>query len=114
MQEKRQYSAEEKLRILEEAHQPGVSVAEVCRRHGLASSVFYRWEDQCRAAMKEAFDDRRGRKSGSAEGEVARLKAELEQRNRVIAELTSALIEEKKGLCTYLKNSGDLLRKRNG
>jgi transposase-like protein len=41
--EHRRFTAEQKLEILREADQPGVSVSEVCRRHGLAASVFYRW-----------------------------------------------------------------------
>jgi hypothetical protein len=41
--EHRRFAAEQKLEILREAEQPGVTVSEVCRRHGLAVSVFYRW-----------------------------------------------------------------------
>ena len=35
---RRHLSADEKLRILEEAQQPGVQIAELCRRHGIATS----------------------------------------------------------------------------
>lgn len=38
--EHRQFTAEQKLEILREAEQPGVTVSAVCRRHGLAPSVF--------------------------------------------------------------------------
>jgi transposase-like protein len=31
---RRRLTADEKLRILEEAQQPGVQIAELCRRHG--------------------------------------------------------------------------------
>ena len=41
--EHRRFTAEQKLEILREGEQPGVSISEVCRRHGLAPSVFYRW-----------------------------------------------------------------------
>ena len=41
--EHRRFTAEQKLEILREAEQPGVTISEVCRRHGLAASVFYRW-----------------------------------------------------------------------
>ena len=41
--EHRRFTAEQKLEILREADQPGVTVSEVCRRHALAVSVFYRW-----------------------------------------------------------------------
>ncbi len=41
--EHRRFTAEQKLQILRESEQPGVTVSEVCRRNGLAPSVFYRW-----------------------------------------------------------------------
>ena len=41
--EYRRFTAEQKLEILREAAQPGVTVSEVCRRHGLSPSVLYRW-----------------------------------------------------------------------
>ncbi len=39
----RRFTAEQKLGILRQAEQPGVTVSEVCRRNRLAPSVFYRW-----------------------------------------------------------------------
>jgi transposase-like protein len=36
--EHRRFTAEQKLEILREADQPGVTVSEVCRRHALAVS----------------------------------------------------------------------------
>ena len=42
-------TAKQKLEILREAEQPEVTVSQVCRRHALAPSVFYRWRaaDRC-------------------------------------------------------------------
>ena len=41
--EHRRFTVEQKREVLREADQPGVTVSAVCRRHGLVSSVFYRW-----------------------------------------------------------------------
>jgi transposase-like protein len=41
--EYRRFTAEQKLAILGKAAQAGVTVSEVCRRHGLAPSALYRW-----------------------------------------------------------------------
>ena len=38
----------EELRILEEAQQPGVQIADLCRRHGISTSQFYGWREQAR------------------------------------------------------------------
>ena len=40
---RRRWSFEDKVRIVEETMQPGVTVTEVARRHGLAPSVVFTW-----------------------------------------------------------------------
>ena len=40
---RRRWSLQDKLRIVEETLQPGVTVSEVARRHGLAPSVVFTW-----------------------------------------------------------------------
>jgi transposase len=105
MSHQRRFSHEEKYNIVMEACQPGVTAAEICRRHGIASGVFYRWEAQMRNGAKEALLDKRGGKKRSADLELDRLRSELAKKNDVIAELTEALIQEKKGLSNYLRPS---------
>jgi hypothetical protein len=39
----RRFTAEEKASILKEAEQPGVSKADVCRKHAIALSLLYNW-----------------------------------------------------------------------
>ena len=89
------YTSEQKLEILREAAQPGVTVSEVCRRRGLAPSVFYRWravsETGSVSALKQ--DAHRRPRKDDAEArhamETARLRA-------VIAEITAENLELKK------------------
>lgn len=57
----RRFTAEEMLRILEEARQPQTTVAEVLRRHGLDATTFYRWERLAKAGMREALAERPAR-----------------------------------------------------
>jgi transposase len=40
---RRRWSLQDKLRIVEETMQPGVTVTDVARRHGLAPSVVFTW-----------------------------------------------------------------------
>ena len=40
---RRRWSLQDKLQIVEETMQPGVTVTEVARRHGLAPSVVFTW-----------------------------------------------------------------------
>ena len=86
--EHRRFTAEQKLEILKEADQPGVTVSEVCRRHALAVSVFYRW----RAVALKRDAQRKPRKDDPE----ARHKAEIERMRAVIAEITAENLELKK------------------
>jgi transposase len=42
-QTKRQYSVEEKIRIVLEGLRGEASIAEICRREGMNPNVYYRW-----------------------------------------------------------------------
>lgn len=92
---RRRYTAEQKVEILREAEQPGVTVSEVCRRRGLSPSVFYRWRAVAEHGLASALkqDGRRRARKGDAQGrqdaEIARLRA-------VIAEITVENLELKK------------------
>lgn len=95
---KRKFTVGEKLRILEEARQPGTSVAEVLRRHQVDPGTFYRWEKQAKEATRAALDGRRPRSEKDAEREIERLRAEVEKKSRIIAEVVEENLELKKGL----------------
>jgi transposase len=95
--QRRRFTAEEKLRILEEARQPHTMVAEVLRRHGLDATTYYRWERLAKAGMREVLAER-PRKGNGADREVERLRTELEQKRRIIAEVVEENLELKKGL----------------
>jgi len=40
---RRQYSVEERIKLLDEADRPGESISTVARRHGISPSVMFRW-----------------------------------------------------------------------
>lgn len=93
---RRQWTAEEKLQILDEARKAGQAVSEVCRRHQIAPAQFYQWEHQVRKAALEALrNGKRGRKPRKAEEQ---LKAEVTRLRTVIAELSVETLQLKKGL----------------
>jgi transposase len=56
---RRSWPLEEKRRIVEEAFRPGMSIAEVARRHGLNSNQVFNWRKVCgtrpAAEISEAF-----------------------------------------------------------
>ncbi len=94
---RRHLTADEKVRILEEAQQPGVQIAELCRRHGIGTSQFYTWREQARRGAKQALSQPAGRKGqGKVEAAVARLTAERDRLRAVVAEITAENLDLRK------------------
>ena len=93
----RRFSVEEKLRILEEAREPGTTVAEVLRRHQVDGTTYYRWERQAKEAMREALNGRK-RDRGAKDREIERLRDEVQKKSRIIAEVVEENLGLKKGL----------------
>jgi transposase len=92
----RRFTVDEKMAILQEAEQPGVTAAEVCRKHGIAPSLLYNWravaQNGAGSALKRT--DRRG--NGKPDAEVARMQAELARLRAVVTEITAENLELKK------------------
>ena len=93
--ERRKRTTEQKLQILRESDQPGVTVSEVCRRHGLSPSVFYRWRAVAQTGSASALKQDSRRLPGKNDQE-ARRQAELVRLRAVIAEITAENLELKK------------------
>ena len=97
----RQFTADEKLKIIEEARAPGVTVAEVLRRYQLEGTTFYRWEREAKVAMREALGGKprsRDAELREKEREIAELRAELDRKRQVISEVVEENLALKRGL----------------
>lgn len=93
--EHRRFTAEQKLEILRQAEQPGVTVSEVCRRNGLAPSVFYRWRAVAQNGSAVALKQD-AKRTPRKEDLAARQEAEVARLRAVIAEITAENLELKK------------------
>ena len=93
--ERRKLTADQKLQVLREAEQPGVTISEVCRRNGIAPSVFYRWRAVAQTGSASALKQDARRLPGKND-ETARREAELVRLRAVIAEITAENLELKK------------------
>jgi transposase-like protein len=51
---RRQFSAEEKIRIVLTGLRGEDSIAELCRREGIVENLYYRWSTPSRLAMKSS------------------------------------------------------------
>lgn len=94
----RQFTADQKVKILEEARQPNTTVAEVLRRHQLDAPTFYRWEKEAKQAIRDAFDKRRPRDADAKDREIEKLREEITKKSRIIAEVVEENLLLKKTL----------------
>jgi len=98
MRERKHYTAQEKVAILREHLLDGVPLSQVCERHGLAPTVFYRWQKQLFENGATAFERGSDRKSAREEERIARLEAKLRKKDEVLSELMEEHIALKKEL----------------
>jgi transposase len=82
---RRQYSAEEKIRIVVEGLRGDVTIAELCRREGIAESLYYSWSKEFMEAGKARLSGNTKRQASS--NEVTDLRQENEQLKQLVAEL---------------------------
>jgi transposase len=82
---RRHYSAEEKIRIVLEGLRGEDSIAELCRREGINSNVYYRWSKEFLEAGKKRLSGDTAREATS--DEVKRLRSETTTLKEALAEL---------------------------
>lgn len=82
---RRHYSAEEKIRIVLEGLRGEESIAELCRREGINSNVYYRWSKEFLEAGKKRLSGDTVREATS--DEVKQLRTEATALKETLAEL---------------------------
>jgi transposase len=82
---RRKYSSEEKIRIVIEGMRGEVSIAELCRKEGIAQNLYYRWSKDFMESGKKRLDGDTMREANTSE--VQSLKKENTQLKEAVAEL---------------------------
>ena len=82
---RRQYSAEEKIRIVLDGLRGEDSVAELCRREGINTNVYYRWSKEFLEAGKKRLAGDTAREATPTE--VKDLRSEAAALKEAVAEL---------------------------
>ena len=81
---RKQYSAEEKIRIVLSGLRGEDSIAELCRREGIAESLYYSWSKEFLEAGKKRLSGDTARQASS--GEVKDLRREMRDLKEALAE----------------------------
>jgi len=83
---RRQYGAEEKIRIVLEGLRGEDSIAELCRREGINQNLYYRWSKDFLEAGKKRLAGDTAREATS--DEVRHLRSEASALKEAVADLT--------------------------
>ena len=86
---RRQYSSEEKIRIVLEGLRGEGSIAELCRRDGIAQGIYYKWSKDFMEAGKRRLAGDTARAANT--DEVKDLRREARDLKEVVAEQTLEL-----------------------
>jgi transposase len=81
---RKQYSAEEKIRIVLAGLRGEDSIAELCRREGIAEGLYYSWSKEFLEAGRKRLAGDTARNASS--GEVKALRAEARDLKEALAE----------------------------
>ena len=99
---RKHYSAEEKIRIVLDGLRGEETIAELCRREGIAQSIYYKWSKEFLEAGKRRLAGDTVRAAST--GEVKDLRLEARQLKEVVAEQALELRLLKKSM---IEDGGD-------
>src|SRR5512137_527132 len=83
---RKHHSAEEKIRIVLEGLRGEYSIAELCRREGIAESLYYSWSKEFLEAGKKRLAGDTERQANT--GEVRELRRQMRDVKEFVADLT--------------------------
>ena len=93
---RRNYSSEEKIRIVIEGMRGEMTIAELCRKEGLSQGLYYKWSKDFMEAGKKRLSGDTMREANTSE--VKELKDENRSLKELVAELSLDNRDLKKNL----------------
>jgi len=97
-QQRRRFSAPEKVAILRRHLAEKVPISELCDEHHLAPNLFYRWQKEFFENGTAAFDRDNGSEVRRLQERNEALQTRLAHKDEVIAEIMESHVELKKKL----------------
>ena len=93
---RRKFTPDEKIRIVLEGLRADLPISDICRREGIAASVYYKWSKEFLEAGKNGLT--RATLRNATTNEVKDLKNQNNDLKRAVAELTLEIMKYKKSL----------------
>ena len=96
--ERRNFSPQDKARMLKEHLLENKPISQICDEQGLQPTVFQRWKQQLFENSASAFEKKNNREDSMWQKKVFKLERKLEKKNEVLSELMEEHIALKKSL----------------
>jgi len=96
--QRRQFSPEQKIKILRQHLLDKIPISEVCEKHQITPTQFYQWQKTFFENGAMAFAKTNSRAASQAEQRLAALENKLQRKDEVIAEIMAEHILLKKEL----------------
>ena len=99
-QQRRHFTAAEKAAIVREHLLDKVPVSDLCDKHGLHPTVFYRWQKELFENAPSAFGSGAGtdKREKALERKITHLEQKLAHKDEMIAEIMHDHVAQKKNL----------------
>jgi len=97
---RRNYSSEEKIRIIIDGMRGEMTIAELCRKEGLSQGLYYKWSKDFMEAGKRRLNGDTMREANTSEVK------ELKDENRSLKELVAELSLDNRDLKKNLNGEG--------
>ncbi len=93
---RKNHTAQQKAAIIREHLIDKIPVSDLCDKHGIHPTIFYRWQKAMFENPPSLFERQGASRQGSLERRIETLNAKLATKDEVIAEIMADFIEAKK------------------
>jgi transposase-like protein len=95
---RKHFAPQEKVSILRSHLLDRLPISELCDKHGIHPTVFYRWQKEFFENGAAAFERRDGREQHRQQQRIEELEGKLQRKNEVLSELMEEHVALKKTL----------------
>jgi transposase len=95
---RRNHTSQQKAAILREHLVEKTPVSDLCDKHGIHPTLFYRWQKRMFENLQQLFDGDRGSRSSELDNQNQALREKLAQKDMVISEIMEDYVQVKKTL----------------
>lgn len=96
--QRRNFTAQEKVKILREHLENNKNISEVCEEYDIHPNMFRRWKKEFFEGAIEVFKQKPKKQDAAEKKRIEKLEQTLRKRDTLIAELVSENVDLKKNL----------------